>query len=251
MTEIPPHLLERSRARRAALGLSTEGEAAATAAPAPAAAASPTPAPAAAPAPAPVEAAPPAPPPPPPPYVEAALKRKKIPFWAMPVLLSLPLWAYFYVGTLESPPEEAAGLLAMGEEVYAQCAACHGAAGGGGVGPAFAGGAVLETWPDPVDHIEWVAKGSAGWGRPNYGAQGKPVQGGMPGYAASLTEEELVAVVMYERVTFGEDPAQEELLAALDEAVESGALTLEGNYPADVTADMIRESLGEALGAAG
>ena len=104
MTEIPEHLLRRSRERREALGLSTGEEGAATPPPStPAAAATPStevaPAAAATPAPAPAPAAPAvvAPPPkPPPPYVEAALRRKRIPYWAIPVVALLPLWAFIY-----------------------------------------------------------------------------------------------------------------------------------------------------------
>ena len=108
MTEIPEHLLRRSRERREALGLSTGDEGAATPPPStPAAAATPStevaPAAAATPAPAPAPAAPAvvAPPPkPPPPYVEAALRRKRIPYWAIPVVALLPLWAFIYQWSL-------------------------------------------------------------------------------------------------------------------------------------------------------
>ena len=109
MTEVPEHLLKRSRDRRAALGLggggdsgggggesapsaaseSTEVEAAgATAAARPAAVE-------------PLEPA--APPKPVPPYVRAALARKRIPVWVMPVLAFLPIWAVIYVNTLSKP----------------------------------------------------------------------------------------------------------------------------------------------------
>ncbi len=258
MTEIPEHLLQRSRERRAALGLggdapaappaaSTGSDIAATAggdrAPATAAAAA---APARVETPVKVVA-------PPPPHVEAALRRKKVPLWAMPVLLGLPIWAYTYVGTLEDPPVEAAGLVAEGEELYAaKCASCHGASGGGGVGPAMSGGAVLDTWPDAADHMEWIALGSADWGRPTYGAQAKPVGGGMPGFGGGsdpLSQHELLAVVMYERVEFGGDAASEELVIALDEAIASGALVLDEGAPFEPANPraMIDEILGEYL----
>jgi len=200
VTEIPEHLLKRSKERRAAIGgesaPASDAPAAATPAPAEAAA---TPAPAAAAAtPAPVEETPK--PKPVRPEVAAALRRKKIPFWALPVLAALPLWAYAYQGTLEPPPEEVSGPLALGEGIYGGCAACHGAGGGGGAGPALTG--VLEVFPDYRDHMMWVRLGSTGWPADTYGATDKPVNGGMPPHDA-LTDAELAQVVLYERVAFG------------------------------------------------
>ena len=50
------------------------------------------------------------------------------------------------------------------------------------------------------------AMGSAGWQAdvgPAYGAEDKVSIGGMPGFAGKLTEDELYAVVVFERVVFG------------------------------------------------
>jgi mono/diheme cytochrome c family protein len=200
VTEIPEHLLKRSKERRAAIG----GEDAAASAEAPAASAPDAEAPAATPAvPAAAAAAvvEPAPEPKPVrPEVAAALKRRKIPFWAMPVLAGLPLWAYVYQATLEPPPADQSSPLVLGAAVYGGCASCHGAAGEGGVGPALAG--VLKTWPDYRDHMMWVRLGDAGWPGTTYGATAKPKNVGMPAHAA-LTDAELAQVVLYERTTFG------------------------------------------------
>jgi mono/diheme cytochrome c family protein len=190
LTEIPEHLLERSRARRAALGLG--GDAAApSAAPAKAAAA------------APVVAEKPIVPLRP--EVRAANARKKIPWWAAPVLLSLPLWSFLYVQTLEKPHKHAEGVLAEGELIYAKCAGCHGATGGGaGAIPGFTNGTLLATFPDFAHHVEWVARGSDGFKAiGTYGATNRPVAGGMPGWAAQLTAKELLSVIYYERIQFG------------------------------------------------
>ncbi|MDF1596722.1 MAG: c-type cytochrome [Acidimicrobiia bacterium] len=114
---------------------------------------------------------------------------------------------------------EAASLLALGQEVYtagAQCASCHGANGQGGTGPAMAGGAVIVTWPTCDDHIKWITLGSDGWSvavGSTYGAEAKPVQGGMPGFEADLSDEELRAVTAFERIRFGGAPAEETLIA--------------------------------------
>ena len=48
--------------------------------------------------------------------------------------------------------------------------------------------------------------GSAGWQSevgPTYGAENKVSIGGMPGFQGKLTEDELYAVVVFERVVFG------------------------------------------------
>ena len=125
MTEIPEHLLKRSKERRAAIGgeeapaseAPPAGEAveATPAAPVPAAAAV-----AATPEPIPV-------PEPVRPEVAAALGRKKIPYWAMPVLAALPLWAYVYQATLEPAPTGELTPVEEGGEIYTSsaCSGCH------------------------------------------------------------------------------------------------------------------------------
>jgi mono/diheme cytochrome c family protein len=221
VTEIPEHLLKRSKERRAAIGgEATSEEPAASAAVEPAAAGDAPAAPAA-------PAVPPEPVAPPPkpvrPEVAAALRRKKIPVWALPVLVFLPLWAYVYQATLEPPPKEDQGPLALGAEIYKGCASCHGAGGGGGVGPDLH--PVLETWPDYRDHMMWVRLGDTGWPGPTYGAQGKQKTSGMPPHP-QLSDAELAQVVLYERVTFGgEDPTSPEALEQTE--VAEGTKTFE------------------------
>ena len=80
-------------------------------------------------------------------------------------------WAFLFAFTLEPPrdrePRHRRGRRAL---LVAGCSACHGADGGGGVGPAFADGAVIETFATYEDHVEWVTLGSQDWleatGRP-------------------------------------------------------------------------------------
>jgi mono/diheme cytochrome c family protein len=233
LTEIPEHLLKRSRERRSAMGgdggasdgdgSSDTGAAASADTPAKTTAPAPASMPAH-PAPATAEVAPP-----PSPMVEAYQTRRKVPFWAMPVLAALPLWAYVYTGTL-SPPPAGEGPEVIGEELYAGsgCAGCHGGGGGGGVGPAFTGGAIYETFPDFVTHFEWVRLGSAGWlaeRGDSYGASGKPVNGGMPGYGEDqLSDHDLLFIVLHERLLGGENPDTEDA-----EALEAVVLLMEEN----------------------
>jgi len=77
----------------------------------------------------------------------------------------------------------------------------------------MAGGAILETFPEGScsAHIEWVDLGSSGWPDATYGANDRPVAGGMPGFAGQLTDEEIAQVSLYERVQFGglDVPAEE------------------------------------------
>ena len=107
--------------------------------------------------------------------------------------------------------------VALGQQVYsgaAACAGCHGANGGGGVGPAFIGGELYTTFPTCSDHAKWIQLGSAGWQSevgPTYGAEDKVSIGGMPGFQGKLTEDELYAVVVFERVVFGGGQTEEVL----------------------------------------
>ena len=123
--------------------------------------------------------------------------------------------------------------VALGQQVYsgaAACAGCHGANGGGGVGPAFIGGELYTTFPTCSDHAKWIELGSAGWQSevgPTYGAENKVSIGGMPGFQGKLTEDEIYAVVVFERVVFGGGQT-EEILAdcgLLEEEVEEEVTT--------------------------
>jgi len=127
--------------------------------------------------------------------------------------------------------------IAMGEDVYlnvSSCDGCHGASGQGGVGPGFSG--VVTTFGSCADHIEWVSLGTSGFqgeGRATYGDTDKPVGGAgeMPPFGASLTEEQLAAVVAFERVRFGgADPT--ETLADCGLAPAEGE---EGEAPGETT----------------
>ena len=122
--------------------------------------------------------------------------------------------------------------IALGQEVYAgaaACAGCHGGGGGGGVGPAFTGGALYTTFPTCADHTKWIQLGSAGWQAevgPTYGAEDTVSIGGMPGFQGKLTEDELYAVVVFERVVFGGGNTEEVLIdCGLLEAEEDEVTT--------------------------
>lgn len=210
MTEVPEHLLRRARERRAASTGESASEAGAPATDAASgskaveAAGSATPAPAGggggggAGVPStpgalePPYTGPPAAPP----------RKQRVPAWAMPVLVALPLWAILYGGafgerqTNEETPAQA------GQLVYRSqgCSSCHGATGGGGVGPALSG--VVKTFPKFEDQVAWVRSGSAPFKGKPYGATGKIATGGMPGFP-DLTDAEVIAVVCHERVNYG------------------------------------------------
>jgi len=118
--------------------------------------------------------------------------------------------------------------VALGQQIYsgaAACAGCHGANGGGGVGPAFIAGELYTTFPTCSDHAKWIQLGSAGWQSEvgaTYGAEDKVSIGGMPGFQGKLTEDELYAVVVFERVVFGGGQTEEVLTdcGLLEEAEE-------------------------------
>lgn len=209
MTEIPEHLLKRSKERRSAMGL-PGGEAEAAPAGTPAAAATPAVvgggAPPAKP---PAKAAPAraaAPPPKPlPDYVVAAKTRRRIPFWAMPVLAALPIWLFIYAEAMQPPPEKLTGPLASGATVYSNCASCHAADGGGGVGPKLSGGDVLKSFPTFEAQYSFVVTGSQPYVGKPYGAASKNGIAGMPSWKTNgLTAAEIMAVVCHERFTLAQ-----------------------------------------------
>ena len=265
VTEIPEHLLKRSRERRAAIGQggdagASDGAAAAPAATpattekaaAPAAAASSGP---------PARSGPPAaeavtPPKPDPAYVVAAKQRRKVPWWAMATLGLMPVWGLMYVRSLTEPPEVVEGPLAIGAEQYGSCAACHGAAGGGGVGYAFAGEEVLKTFPNIEDQLRYVYWGTGEYNLAGIEIYGDPDREGgphltnglgvMPQQGASagggLTDYEILGVVCHERYTLGgADPTSEEWAEEFEqfcsvespvfEALESGEASLTDEEP--------------------
>jgi len=233
VTEIPEHLLKRSKERRSALGLpggeGDDGGSGGAAEEAKPAAAPATAAPA--PAPAKVEEKPPPPPKPKPAYVQAAEKRRRIPYWAMPVIALLPVWAFVYAQGMKTP-EVQDEQLALGAEVYGSCSGCHGPAGEGATGPQLSDGEVLATWPDPVGMMEWIHVGGEAWtgtvGGSDYGDPEREGgahnvdthSGPMPAFGA-LTADELAAVTRYVRESLGgAPPATPELQALYHEWAE-------------------------------
>jgi mono/diheme cytochrome c family protein len=224
LTEIPEHLLKRSKERRAALGLpggeggSDAGSGSGDGGDAPKAEVA-----KAAPAPAPVKAEtkPPPPPKPKPAYIQAAESRKRIPYWAMPVIALLPVWAFVYAEGISPPPNTDEGL-AIGEEVYNSCQGCHLPTGAGGTGAKLSEGEVLATFPDPVAMMEWIHLGAKDWVGGTSGPYGKPDREGGPHDAADLSSEmpgfpeldaeELAGVTRYIRESLsGEAPATPEV----------------------------------------
>jgi mono/diheme cytochrome c family protein len=218
VTEVPEHLLRRSRERREALGLGggggDEGE---SAAPAP-------------------SAAPPATTPavavtgevaegagsvatlteePPEPPAPVIARRPKTPFWMITLLVLLPVYAWVYTGAFGARHAAAANdPVTLGSALFtANCSACHGANGEGGIGPQLAGGSVLRTWPNVSDHINWVHTGGAPFVGKTYGSQGHTVTASnvMPPFGqdhgGSLSDAQIVDVVCYERIGLSGAPA--------------------------------------------
>ena len=204
VTEVPEHLLRRSRERREALGLATSGGegggAPAASGPstavdvAPSAAA---PAPTAGAAPAPAQPAIPDYVPPPP---ALPPRKARVPMWVMPVLAALPFWAILYAGSFgDRTPVNPNDPAVLGARIYrsAGCSGCHGPTGGGGVGPPMKG--VKATFPEEGAHVDWIKSGSKAVAGQPYGATGRIATGGMPAFGDSLSEDEIRAVVLYER----------------------------------------------------
>ena len=146
-----------------------------------------------------------------------------IPTWAWVLFLVVVAWGMWYVATelrayqawkVAAAPASthasaapgASGSVgppawaALGEQVYGnKCAACHQLTGQGlpGVFPPLKGSAVVSS-PDPTEHIRTVLRGLSGKtiGGVTYASP-------MPAFADQLTDEELAAVLSYERTSWG------------------------------------------------
>jgi len=202
MAEIPEHLLRRSKERRAAL--SGEGPPEGEGGDEPAASAAPE-AKAAAPA-AQAAAAPAlptlAPQPVQPAVADIPPSRARLPYWVMPLFFAVPVFGFFYMnGYQPRPVEGPSDPLVLGAEIYrsAGCSGCHGGGGEGGVGPKLSEGQTVLAFPEEQDHIDWVKGGSQPKIGQVYNAQGRVAAGGMPAFGGQLSDEELEAVVQYER----------------------------------------------------
>jgi len=251
LTEIPEHLLKRSAERRAAM---TGGEA-----PAEGADAAPAAAPGEEVAPAAASAAPaktraplptldtePAPVVPDIAVVAAARNRKRVPFWAAPVLALLPLWAFIYMYAVQPPPTGENDPLVIGREVYssAGCQGCHGAQGEGGAGAQLNEGNVLASFADPLSMVHWISYGAQEGGARDDGTYGdldRPggprntdtLSGNMAAYGDTLSAEEMAAVVIYIRTELaGEDYDPEAEQGFTAEAFEADPLAVEGQVDA-------------------
>jgi mono/diheme cytochrome c family protein len=165
--------------------------------------------------------------------IEVAKRRKRIPLWAVPIFPALLVWGIIYVNGVSNPPAATNTPDAMGAQVYAHCSSCHGSNGEGtGTAPKFAGGDLLKVFPKWQDQVKWVNIGSSNWtaqtGSKTFGDTKKQIgSGGMPGFGPlgsdkSLSCEDIVMVVRYERQHFaGEAPNDE--LDKLAEQIASGA----------------------------
>ena len=247
VTEIPEHLLKRSRERRAALGLggddsaasgestaSDSGAAPAASAPATTTAAAPAAAAPTGPAARKAAVAAAAPPPKPDsPVVTAYKRRAKIPLWAMAALSLMPIWIFMYVRSLTAPPVVASGPMGEGAEVYGNCSSCHGGSGEGvGSAPAFHDGEVNLTFPNIEDQVRWVYFGTEGYNNEgitaSYGDPDREGGGRSPGWSGAvmpawgssvggeLTDAEILAVVCHERYAFNGPDITENEEAAIE-----------------------------------
>ncbi|MGD9794722.1 MAG: c-type cytochrome [Acidimicrobiia bacterium] len=137
--------------------------------------------------------------------VRAARTRHRIPMWAMPVLALLPVWLFIYAESMSPSKQQLDGPLAIGEQVWATCAGCHGPTGGGGTGYPLAAGEVRKTFPHFEDQLDFVTNGSPAlgqlYGAPDRGRISGTRGGQMIAWSGTFTPEQLAGVVCYERFT--------------------------------------------------
>ena len=241
MAEIPQHLLDKAKARRAALA----GAPIEDASPAVPAAVAATPAPAAS-APAAVSsggggartpAGPAAgiPATPPPPRGTSLAKMGSV-F----MLVAVPLWAIFMFNSFATPYSKTLSAEKQGAAIYAaNCISCHLSNGAGwdagGIGRALYNGQVEKTFPNPLDQLAFVKHGSCTAGNPYGNAKREGGQhvaqqkGLMPAFNGVLTDQQILYVVQYERSILRDGgiwPA--DLLASVGEAPDPARIPAPG-----------------------
>ncbi len=141
------------------------------------------------------------------------MARPKVPVWALPVLAMLPIWAVVYAGALVVPEKGITDpVLLEGQGIYNQsCASCHGNDGGGGTGRAaeWRRGAADLPGSGRAHRLggQRLARRRHALRQPRAtGGQhisSETSGGAMPAFGDSLTEEEILAVVRYEREILG------------------------------------------------
>ena len=130
------------------------------------------------------------------------------------LMAGVPVWAFFFAGTFVNPKSTVETQAALGARLYStNCATCHLANGagkdGGGVGRPLWKGEVEKTFPKIEEQLAFVRHGSCGLGVPYGNAQREGGQHkaltGMPAFPdTAITEENLHAIMVYERSVLSE-----------------------------------------------
>ncbi len=103
-------------------------------------------------------------------------------------VLALVAVGVFVVMLFANEPGTSAAARTPGAKLFeANCASCHGADGGGGIGPQLAGGVVTRDFPNESDQITFVTNG----------------RGSMPAFGSVLTPAQIQQVVQYTRTGLG------------------------------------------------
>jgi mono/diheme cytochrome c family protein len=123
------------------------------------------------------------------------------------LLAGLPIWAIFMFNTWSTPQARADTPQSIGQSLYnVNCASCHGGDGAGSdrglVGRPLYNGEAEKTFPDPIDQAAFVKHGSCGAGQP-YGDPKREggqhaAKTGMPAFP-TLSDAQLIYLVNYER----------------------------------------------------
>ena len=80
--------------------------------------------------------------------------------WRWKLMEALRASVYAHVRSVQDHPVKVEGPVAVGAALYAKCAGCHGADGGGGAGRQLSNNEVMKTFPVIEDMLRWIAYGT-------------------------------------------------------------------------------------------
>ena len=151
------------------------------------------------------------------------------------LLTVTPIWGLFMFSAWATPHVKGDTPAKLGASLYAtNCAGCHGANGsgteGGGIGRPLWNKQAEKTFPDPIEQVAFVLRGSCTKGVP-YGDPAREggqhiSKEGMPAFRGSLSATQLLYLINYERASISGADWPVDLFAKVGEVPDEARAAL-------------------------